>query len=191
MYYFKKIKFDNIEVLLKLYKKLDRSKADVLALFAQEDNRITVNVRYDEIRPITVNEVLTLPNAEQRMIALTVFSPEEFISQINAELMDEQVVKKNQIRWDDALKPYEYTYEDVYSLYKVSSFELGLEYISKTASIYFVKCRCISTGKIYYLYVPETVALQSDAIEAIAWTYRFDNKPLSKQQYLNMIYSET
>ncbi|HTF81653.1 MAG TPA: hypothetical protein VL947_08005, partial [Cytophagales bacterium] len=136
-------------------------------------------------------EALALQNAEQRMIALTVFSPDEFISAVNAELLDMQSITKKNIRWDAQLQPYMHVYEDVYSLYKISAFELGLENIARTPSIYFVKCRCTSTDKIYYLYVPEAVAASRDAVEAIAWTYRFNGKPLTKSQYLHLIYSET
>lgn len=191
MYYFRKIKFEKLDVLLRLYKKQGRSLAHVLSLFTQEENRLFIQTRYEELSAMTVGEALALPNAEQRMIALTVFDPEEFISAINAELLDEQSISKKQIRWDEALKPYAHNYVDSYSLYKISAFELGLENIARTPSIYFVKCRCTSTDKIYYLYVPESVAESNDAIEAIAWTYRFDGKPLSKAQYLNLIYSET
>lgn len=191
MYYFRKIKFEKLEVLLRLYKKQGKSLMHVLSLFTQEENRRFIQTQYDELTAMTVGEALALPNAEQRMIALTVFDPEEFIAAINAELLNEQSISKKQIRWNEALQPYEHNYTDTYSLYKISAFELGLENIARTPSIYFVKCRCTSTDKIYYLYVPESVAESGDAIEAIAWTYRFDGKPLSKAQYLNLIYSET
>lgn len=191
MYYFKKIKFEKIDVLIKLYKKQGKSKSEVLSLFTQEDNRIFVQTRFDEFDEMTVNEALALQNAEQRMIALTVFSPDEFIAEVNAELLDEQTISKRQTRWDETLRPYQVIYEDTYSLYKISAFELGLENISRASCIYFVKCRCTSTSKIYYLYVPESVAELGDAIEAIAWTYRFDGNPLNKEQYLNLIYTET
>jgi hypothetical protein len=191
VYYFKKIKFEKIDVLIKLYKKQGKSKSEVLSLFTQEDNRLFVQTRFDELAEMTVNEALALQNAEQRMIALTVFNPDEFIAEVNAELLDEQTVSKKQIRWNEVLQPYEVVYEDTYSLYKISAFELGLENIARTSCIYFVKCKCTSTGKIYYLYVPESIADLGDAIGAIAWTYRFNDSPLSKEQYLNLIYTET
>jgi hypothetical protein len=41
------------------------------------------------------------------------------------------------------------------------------------------------------LYVPQEVGEYRDAIMAIAWTMRFNGVPLKKEQYLNMMYSET
>jgi hypothetical protein len=191
LYFFKKIKFEKLEVVLRLYKKMGKSRNDVLSLFSQDENRLFINVRYDDLPVMTVNDALALQNAEQRMIALTVFTPEEFIADINAELIDEQTIAKSHIRWDDQLKPYQRSFVDTYSLYKISAFELGLENIARTASVFFVKCKCTSTHKVYYLYVPEAVGNSADALAAIAWTYRFNGKPLTKEQYLNLIYTET
>lgn len=191
VYYFKKIKFEKLDVVLRLYKKMNKSLEEVLSQFSNSQNRNFILMNYDDISEMTVSDALALQNAEQRMIALTVFTPEEIVENINAELLDEQKIHKKQLRWKSDLTPYYYEYYDVYALYKISAFELGLENIARTPSIYFVKCSCTSTSKVYYLYVPEAVAAQNDAIVAIAWTFRFNNQPLSKEQYLHFIKSET
>ncbi len=190
-YYFKKIKFEKLEVVVRLYKKMGKSKAEVFSLFSQEENRLFIQTRFDELSPMTVQDALALQNAEQRMIALTVFTPEEFINNINAELLNEQKIEKKHTRWNENLQPYVYEFVDTYSLYTISAFELGLENSARTPSVYFVKCACTSTQKVYYLYVPEDIGKQNDALVAIAWTYRFNNQPLTKEQYLHLMYTET
>ncbi len=188
------IEFEDINSVLKIYKKQQRTLAEVLSFFTQEENRNLVSTIYEQVVPLTVKEAISLPNSEQRAVALKSFSIEEIVESLQAVLVDRQVVKKSHIRWDENLKPYKYKFEDTYELYKIAAATLGIE--SRWAwqsdfEVYFVKCNCTSTHRQYYLYVPQYIGVKSDAIEAIAWTMRFGNQPLTKQQYLNLMYSET
>ena len=101
-----------------------------------------------------------------------------------------KTIYKKQIRWNADLKPYTHEFEDVYELYKVSSNLLGLEK-RLWQNVYFVKCKCASSDRMYYIYVHPEAAKNHDAIEAIAWTMRWNGIPLTKEQYLHLMYSET
>ncbi|MDJ1470391.1 hypothetical protein [Xanthocytophaga flava] len=190
--YTKGIAFEKLETVLKIYKKQARSQSEVLSLFSQDTHRKTIEDTYEKLVPLTIAEALLLSNAEQRMVALQCFGVEELVTKLNAKQLDAQTITKKQIRWDEHLKPYEHTYEDTYELYKIDAKSLGIErHFWREPAIYFVKCQCASTDRLYYLYVSEDIAQQQDAIAAIAWTMRFNGKPLTKQQYLNLMYSET
>lgn len=188
------IEFEDIRSILKIYKKQQRTLAEVLSFFSQEVNRNQVSAIYEQVAPLTVKEAISLSNSEQRAVALKNFSIEEIVESLKAVLVDKQTVKKSHIRWDENLKPYKHEFEDTYELYRIEAETLGIR--SRWAwqsdfEVYFVKCNCTSTNRQYYLYVPQYIGMQKDAIEAIAWTMRFGNQPLTKQQYLNLMYSET
>jgi hypothetical protein len=193
-FYTQGIEFENINTVLKIYKKQQKTLAEVLTIFTQESNKALIVNVYDSIEPITIKEAMSLANSEQRAAALKHFPIEEIIVSLKAKLVDKQTIKKSQVRWDENLKPYKYDFEDTYELYAISANALNVQPRwggGQDYKIYFVKCKCASTDRQYYLYVPEFMGLKQDAIEAIAWTMRFDNQPLSKQQYLNLMYSET
>ena len=193
MYYFDSIGFNDLNLVLKLYKKQERPLEEVLSFFSLAKNIKKVNKIYPDLEPIQVNEAIKIPNAEQRMVALRVFSPEEFVDKLGAKVLDTQTVNKKHIRWDDNLKPYEFTFEDTYTLYQVSAKKLGLQERSwwKSPDIFFVKCKCASTDKLYYIYVSPEAAEKKDALEAIAWTMQINGTPINKSQYLTLMYSET
>ncbi|MEM9980966.1 MAG: hypothetical protein AAF734_00625 [Bacteroidota bacterium] len=193
MFYTNGIGFESLETVLKIYKKQARPLAEVLAFFSQEDNRKQVQQVYETLPSITIKEALALSNTEQRMMALRIFTPEEVAQDLPTEKIDSQTIEKKQIRWDQNLKPYEYVYEDTYTLHKIAAKELGIQERSWWVSpdIFFVQCQCASTDRMYYLYVPPEAAENGDAIEAIAWTMQLEGQPLTKQQYLNFMYTET
>lgn len=190
-YFVNRVKFEDLSTTLRIFKAEEKSKALVLSYFSQEKNRQAVAEKYDSLQPFTVAEALQLSNAEQRMVALRAFDVNTIAQELEAIKLDAQTVKKKHIRWDEHLKPYEVEFEDTYELYKVESEKLGFSYSWMDSSIYFVKCNCPSTDREYYLYVAKEAAINEDAIEAIAWTMRFEGKPLTKAQYLNLMYTET
>lgn len=191
-FYTQGVAFDNLETVLKIYRKQGRSKEEVLSFFSSSFNRQVIRMGYETIEPLTTAEALRLDNAEQRMLALRCFSAEELVTSLQAQLLDSQTIIKTQVRWDAHLKPHTHTYNDTYELYKIDADALGLERQSwYEPAIYFVKCQCASSDRMYYLYVSEQIAKQQDAIAAIAWTMRFNGQPLTKQQYLNLMYTET
>jgi hypothetical protein len=193
MYYVNKIRFEDLLIVLKIYKKQGLSKETVLSYFSQAENCRQVNELYAELAPLNIHEAIQLSNAEQRMAALQIFSPEEIAKDLNAKVLDTQTIQKKQIRWDNSLTPYEHIFEDTYTLYEIKAEKLGLQnrHWWQFPNIYFVKCQCASTDRVYYLYVPPEVGKIQDAIEAIAWTMQINGTPISKAQYLNLMYSES
>ncbi|WP_299466350.1 hypothetical protein [uncultured Microscilla sp.] len=192
-YYVNRVKFEDLHIVMSIYKQQGRSKEEVLSFFSHAKNQQIVTKQYDTVAPIQVKQALKLANVEQRMVVLRGFAPEIIAQQLDATLLDSQSIKKTQTRWDKDLKPYTHTYTDTYALYKIASETLGLDgfWHWREPAIYFVKCECPSTDRLYYLYVPHEAAQNNDAIEAIAWTMRFNDQPLTKDQYLHLMYSET
>jgi len=152
---------------------------------------------WDDINPITVQEAFEQKNAEMRRIFFDCIGVIELFKAANPKLLDKQVLKKHRKRWDDKNDIYDYEFEDVYELYSVDPNELykGTETDNsrwRARSKYIaVRCWCTTTNREYWIYVPETAALQDgyrewdeddkkkyDAIKAIAWTIRLDiDKP--------------
>lgn len=191
-YYVNRVKFEDIQIVMSIYKQQDRSQEEVLSFFSQPQNREVITSEYENTLPIKVKEAIKLANAEQRMVALRGFEPEQIANELEATLLDSQTIEKKQIRWNKDLKPYNHEYKDTYALYKIEAKTLGVDqWWWREPAIYFVKCECPSTDRLYYLYVPQEAAQNNDAIEAIAWTMRFNDQPLTKQQYLNLMYTET
>lgn len=190
-YYINRVQFDHLNTVLRIFKVEERTKEEVLTFFSQPENRTFIEEEYDALKPFTVKEAIKLPNVEQRMAALRAFQAEEVVKDLKAKQLDKQIISKKQIRWDENLKPYEFAYDDEYTLYAVDAKTLGLNNWWRSTELYFVKCNCPSTDRQYYIYVAEEAAQNKDAIEAIAWTMRFNGQPLKKEQYLNLMYSET
>lgn len=191
-YYVNRVRFKNLETVMSIYKQQGKSQEEVLSFFSQPENREIINKEYAQAAPIKVQDAIQLSNAEQRMVALRSFDIEQIVHELDATLLDSQTVEKTQVRWNKDLKPYTHEYSDTYALYKIEAKTLGIDqWWWREPALYFVKCECPSTDRFYYLYVPEEAAKNNDAIEAIAWTMRFNDQPLSKQQYLNLMYAET
>ena len=193
-FYTQGVEFEDISTVLRIYRKQAKPLEQVVSFFSQDQNKETVRQVYETLMPITVKEAISLPNSEQRAVALKSFAIEEIVEDLKAILVDKQIIKKQQVRWDENLKPYKHQFEDVYELYKIPSKMLGLEPNwgdAASLDVYFVKCNCTSTDRQYYLYVPQRVGANQDAIAAIAWTMQFNGQHLNKKQYLNLMYSET
>jgi hypothetical protein len=191
-FYTRGVAFDELKPVLQIYRRMERSKEDVLSFFTDEENRKFIETNYEKIQPITAKEALSFANAEQRMVAARSISPGELVEEIGAELINKQTISKKQIRWDQENKPYQHEFEDTYELYKINVEKLAVSTNRWVRpAIYMVKCSCTTTGRVYYLYVHEDAAREGDAITAIAWTYRYNGIPLTKHQYLNLIYTET
>jgi hypothetical protein len=193
LFYTQGIAFDDLNTVLRIYRKQGKPLQEVLSYFELPTNRAIIEQHYEQLAPITVQEAISFANNEQRMVALRSFEVEEVAEALQATLIDEQTINKKQIRWDKDLKPYDYEFKDTYQLYKIPASSLNLEsnWRQDDPSVYFVKCQCASTDRQYFLYVPREVGEEKDAITAIAWTMRFNGLPLKKEQYLNLMYSET
>lgn len=192
-YYTQGVAFEDLATVLRIYRRQDKPLDEVLAYFEIPTNRAFVQSQYEQLEPLTVQEAIAFQNNEQRMVALRAFSVEDVAKALQSVRLDRQTIHKKQIRWNKDLQPYEHEYEDTYELYKIPASVLNLErtWRNEEPSVYFVKCKCASTDRQYMLYVPQEVGEYRDAIMAIAWTMRFNGVPLKKEQYLNMMYSET
>ena len=182
------VEFSDLGETLRIDKAQGLSRADVLSYFSLEENRRAVLECYDGLEALSVREAVAFENTEQRMAALASFSPDTILRDLDARSLDRQTIRKRQMRWRGDLEPYEVEFEDTYELltYRVSGSSPWDE-----LDVFVVKCSCPSTDREYFLYVPGQVAKDEDAIAAVAWTMQLDGKPMTKQQYLELMFSET
>lgn len=193
-----------------------------------------VHEMWDDIKPVTVQEALSLDNTEMRRTYFDCIGVEKLFKELQPELRDRQVIMKKRTRWDDNNDQYEYEFEDVYELYEIEGTKLYEQdqWGRKPNAVFAVRCWCTTTNREYWIYVNEEAAtgrrqffwadqdkpIVYDAIRAIAWTIRLDVKNperiyrqgdiiiaklspnstetkdtyhLSKEEYLNLMYSET
>ena len=99
-------------------------------------------------KELKIKEMMSLQNIEQRMIALKYFGIENFLSQLNASLLDKM--------------------QPDYELYSVK------ELFSQPA--YFLKYSCPSTGRIYVSGVDPKVGKLKDVVSALAWKFSMDKE---------------
>src|SRR5690606_31678634 len=78
-----------------------------------------VEENWNTIDPITVPEALQEKNVEKRRVMFDCIGVSKLFSELDPELLDSQVLKKQRTRWDDNNKPYTYEYDDIYELYKI------------------------------------------------------------------------
>lgn len=134
----------------------------------------------NNMSPFTVKEALDIQNAEQRMIALKGFTPEEVAQEGGFQLLGEETLTKKQLRWtideEGNMTEAEVEFTDTYTLYKG-------EFDTRAGKSVFgvVKCKDTSTDREYWLYVDITTKRDSnnasidwikDPIEAIASTIK-------------------
>lgn len=188
-----------------------------------------INEMWDSIEPLTVTEALTENNSEKRRVMFDCIGVTKLFAQMEPTLLDRQVITKERTRWDEQNRPYKKTYDDTYELYQIDGEKMfGPDQNGRSANpVYAVRCWCTTTGREYWIYVPEEAAMGvrswqrkdavPDAVRAIAWTIRIDIKNpsriyrqgdiivveedeqssrvepyhLSKEQYLELMFSET
>lgn len=174
---------------------------------------------WNDIKPVTLEEAFKEPNIEKRRVYFNCIGVERLFKELEPTLIDRQEVTKKRTKWDDNNDPVEYEFNDVYELYSIDAkklFKVERNSLSRSGSVYAVRCWCTTTNREYWIYVPSWVGQKNDALEAIAWTIRIDTddveriyrqgdiivvkktgdgkcRPyhLDKQMYLNLMYSET
>ncbi|HWV72880.1 MAG TPA: hypothetical protein VN040_14225 [Pseudosphingobacterium sp.] len=204
-------------------------RRDVITHTLLEEFGDFVSEIWDSIDPITVQEALAEKNTERRRVMFDCIGVARLFKELEPELLDRQVLRKSRTRWDSSNKLYVHSFEDTYELYRLDGNKLfePLNKWSRANPVYAVRCWCTTTNREYWIYVPETIALnvpewrrsegKPDAIRAIAWTIRLDImnpkrifrqgdiivaeesmdsyevEPyhLNKEQYLNLLFSET
>lgn len=160
-------------------------KRDVITHPGLEDLGAFVEEVWESIHPITVEEALREQNMETRRVMFDCIGVSALFKDLKPELLDRQVIDKVRTRWNENNQPYEYRFDDTYELYRIDGNKLFTmqNRWSEPNPVYAVRCWCTTTGREYWIYVPEGAALDGprwktdskpDAIKAIAWTIRLD-----------------
>lgn len=173
---------------------------------------------WDQIIPLTFHEAISAEqNKKPGMFHC--LGPAKIFKASSPTLVDKQTITKKRYGWDDNNNKFESVYDDTYELYNLDQTKLGFVIPSwNVRGLQAVRCFCPSSNKEYWIMVRSNTGEGfTDAIEAIAWTIQIDVKnperiyrqgdviivkvpenavrggryPLSKEQYLNLIYSET
>jgi hypothetical protein len=215
-FYHKGVQFEGLDTLMRVYRTAGLSLELVLSeyiclnssepLYLEAVER--VKNEYNTLEPYTPKEVFQVfSNQEQKMCLLSIFAPEDIAKNLDSVVVDTQTITKKQVRTvikdrnnqndksnlnllnldNVGLETVEY--DDTYELHKSDKSVLGTQ-----NDVYFVKCKDTSTDRVYYLFVDPNAAndVRKDAIAAIASTMRKDNgDPLTKQEYLELLESET
>ena len=165
------------------YETVKHFKRDVIKHQGLKDFGEFVEEMWDNIAPITVEGAFGEMNLEKRRVMFDCIGVPKLFAELNPDLLDKQTIAKNRTRWDENNLPYVYQFEDTYELYKIDGnklFKVDSEWVRPT-SIYAVRCWCTSTGREYWINVPEDISvgtrwsrLTPDAVRAIAWTIRLD-----------------
>lgn len=117
-------------------------------------------------RKMPINEILSLPNVEQRSVAIEFMGPESLLDHSDAVIISGPTKRGNTL-YDLKLKMGE-----------SNRWNDGGEYTYK-----LLRYGCPSTDRQYASFIPEEI---SDADEAMAWKHR-----LTKDEYINKLHIET
>jgi len=215
-FYHKGVQFEGLETLMRVYRtagiSLELLLAEYVCLNSSEPMYLEavkqIKEEYNDKEPYSPKEVFQLfSNQEQKMCLLSLFAPEDIAKSLDSVVVNTQTITKKQTRTvimdrdnqndktnldklqidNVGLETIEY--DDTYELHRSDSKVLGTQ-----NDVYFVKCKDTSTDRVYYLFVDPNAGtdVSTDAIAAIASTMRKDNgDPLSKQEYLELLESET
>jgi hypothetical protein len=129
---------------------------------------------WDSIEELTPIEMFGEDNLERRRVLFSYYGPENIAKNFKLLEVAKETIKKNNVKVVDG-KEISYTFEDTYTLYKVTD-PLFLDKINEGChnwnkiEVFMVHCKCTTTGRDYYIYVPENVAYDKDPIKCIAWT---------------------
>jgi hypothetical protein len=137
---------------------------------------------WDDIQPITFQEIMQITNLEKRRIAFEKFGIEKLLSNIKSELIDSQTLRKTSmwVNEDGSFENVEY--DDTYELYRVDATQVVdgaiRSWFSETnpnQNLFFVKCKDTSTDREYLIWVDGQQLGRNisdlNAIQAIAWTF--------------------
>ena len=161
-------------------------KKDVITHSSLEDFGRFVEEYWDNIKPVTVEEALRIPNTEIRRTYFDCIGVQKLFNSLDPKLLNRQVITKKRANWDDKNKEVFRTFEDVYELYEIKGTKLFEKdrWGREPNPVYAVRCWCTTTNREYWLYVNQEAAtgqrwwsdtnINPDAIRAIAWTILID-----------------
>jgi hypothetical protein len=142
---------------------------------------------WDDIIPITFEEISRFTNIEERRIGILCLGLERLIKEIKPKLEDKKIINKT-TTWVVDGKLVTKEYKDIYKLYYVKSDKLNKGLSSnwgRTETAYFVKFKDTSTEREYMIWIDAPSVLNTNnrfinwmtntkpeitAVEAIAWT---------------------
>lgn len=200
------------ELACKLYKKLGKTFDDLWNTLTKEidikDEFLTEIIElvnnnfkevWEQVSPLTVQDILKNNNAEQRFYLLSQIDMEEF-EEISEVINEQTLVKKQQkteiagyvegqkpkFVYSNSIQLKNIEYSDTYTLLKINK-----DVLQSREDVYMVKCKDTSTDRIYYLYVngnEGNTQIRTDAIAAIASTMvNPDGSIFTKEQYLQLM----
>jgi len=198
------------EIALKLFKKQGKSVQDFWNVLTKDIDikddflkeiinlvKGDIEKMWETLSPITVEEILSNQNAEQRFYLMSQIDQAD-LEKIS-EVIDEQTITKKQQKTlingyveghkpkfvdSESVKVVDVTYKDTYTLLKIEK-----SILNAPEDVYMVKCKDTSTDRVYYLYVDgaNDAKVRKDAISAIASTMENpDGTVFTKEQYLEL-----
>jgi hypothetical protein len=136
---------------------------------------------WDTVEPLSTSTAFQEKNLERRRVFFRCIGVKAIFKNLKPELMDRQVLKLQNNRWDEENQHYVDAIEDVYELYKIDGKEIlppegGLNnsWRREQSTVFAVRCWCTTTNREYWIYVPRNIAEKNDALEAIAWTVQLN-----------------
>jgi hypothetical protein len=131
---------------------------------------------WDNIEILTPKDAFSETNIELRRVFFKAIGIEKIFRELEPELLHEETLELDNLTWDITEKQARNNkIKDTYSLYKIKQEKLfGPHRQWNQSDVYAVKCKCTTTGREYWIYVPSFIGSKNDAIEAIAWTVRLN-----------------
>lgn len=186
----------DLDFAVRLLKTQGRESLEQVKFYAiSEDVKEQIENAWN-LPEVTAQEVMSIKNTEQRMVAMSVLGIEKMLSELEHKVIDTQVIKKNNLRWsinkDGKVEEYIQEFEDTYQL-----LEVGIKTTrfreEETVKLRGVLCSCTSTGRTYFINVPPVsnkgtrwnpdFIWDTDAIEAICRTFKVNVKPEAVKAY--------
>jgi len=178
-----KIIIDNAKFEFNIGCKVLKAKYDTCPTQFEE----ALGEMWNDIEPITFQEISKeIKNIEARRVAISGLGIENVINQVNPKLVDKKTLSKTTtwINGEGVLETKKF--KDTYELYVVANDDLYKGAVATSLfinqGVYFVKCKCTSTKREYYIWVDKrSIELTNrdkgtwtdkplNAIQAIAWT---------------------
>jgi hypothetical protein len=141
-----------------------------------------VEEAWDSIEPLDTQTAFQEKNLERRRVFFRCIGVRALFRNLQPLLLDRQVLKLQNNRWDEENQHYVDAIEDVYELYKIDGKHIlppedGSRlhtWRREQSTVFAVRCWCTTTKREYWIYVPRNVAEKNDALEAIAWTVQLN-----------------
>lgn len=133
---------------------------------------------WSDIKTVNSKEAFSEKNLEIRRLYFKAIGIEQMFKDLEPTLINREVIQFSNIRYDEKNNPSIDLINDIYELYLIDGKKLFPEETSewklRNANTYAVRCWCTTTGREYWIYVPEFIGNKGDAVEAIAWTFQLN-----------------